>query len=72
MRVKFLALSSLTYDLYRRNLVESHHCDCSAVETPTHILYSCPLFQNTQLTYLSNLPCPLTSEFLLHGDDKTF
>ena len=63
-----LGCSSLKCDLYRRNLVESQHCD--AVETPTHFLLSCPLFQNTQQTYLSNLPCPLTSEFLLHGDDR--
>ena len=65
-----LCCSSLNYDLYRHNLVESHHCDYGAVETPTHILLSCPLFQNTWLTYLSNLPSPLTSEFLLHGDDR--
>ena len=36
-----LCCSSLNYDLYRHNLVESHHCDCGAVETPTHVLLSC-------------------------------
>ena len=36
-----LDCSSLNCDLYRRNLVESQHCDCGAVETPTHVLLSC-------------------------------
>ena len=42
----------------------------AATLSKANFLLICSLFQNTRLTYLSNLHCPLTSEFLLHGDDR--
>ena len=37
-----MGCSALNSDLFRKNIVNSPHCTCGAIETPTHYLLNCP------------------------------
>jgi hypothetical protein len=58
-----MGCSALNSDLFRKNIVNSPHCTCGAIETPTHYLLNCPHYNiprqtpHFHLTFL--FPCPL-------------
>jgi hypothetical protein len=37
-----MGCSALNSDLFRKNIVNSPHCTCGAIETPTHYHLNCP------------------------------
>ena len=64
-----LSCSCLRYDLYRRSLVESPLCACGQPETTDHFLLYCPNYYNLRQSIFHDIPCPLTSHNLLHGNE---
>lgn len=65
-----LGCSSLKNDLYRKNIVDSPLCTCGAVETISHYLLHCPNYIPQRHFYFRNLPCPITLNNLLYGDER--
>ena len=65
-----LGCSSLNFDLYRRNIVETDLCACGSVETANHFLLHCPSYRTARDSLFSNLSCPPTSNCLLFGDER--
>ena len=65
-----LGCSSLNYDLHRKNIIPSSLCACGAVETASHYLTKCPIYQSMRDRYINDLPCTPTLEHLLCGNDR--
>lgn len=62
--------SSLNYDLFIRNLVDSPNCRCGSIETIKHFLLCCPIYDAQRLemfNYLVQFPINLRLEVLLYG-----
>jgi hypothetical protein len=64
--------SALNSDLFRKNIVNSPHCTCGAIETPTHYLFNCPHYNIPRQRHIFalNLPIPLSTELLLVGSNE--
>jgi len=45
-------------------------CACGAVETVSHYLTKCPIYQSMSDSYINDLPCAPTLENLLFGNDR--
>lgn len=65
-----LGCSSLNFDLHRKNIVESPYCACGAVETTIYYLMQCTRYNDARRLHLSHLPCALTTNNLLYGDER--
>ncbi len=65
-----LSCSALNHDLHRRSIVESPNCQCGSVETVTHFLLYCDIYQLHRQRYLTNLPCAPIAHKLLYGDER--
>ena len=52
-----------------KNITDSPRCICNAVETCSHFLLNCPLYVNQRHHHLNNIPCALTLNNLLYGDE---
>jgi hypothetical protein len=55
-----MGCSALNSDLFRKNIVNSPHCTCGAIETPTHYLlnsrhYNIPRQEEDSKTVLSEV-----------------
>jgi hypothetical protein len=48
--------------LFRKNIINSPHCTCGAIETPTHYLLNCPHYNIPRQRHIFalNLPIPLS------------
>ena len=64
-----LGCSSLNHDLHRKNITDSPRCICNAAETCSHFLLKCPLYVNQRHHHLNGIPCALTLNNLLYGDE---
>ena len=66
-----MGCSVLNSDLFRKNIVNSSHCTCGAIETPTHFLLNCPHHYIPRQRHIIaiNLPIPLPTERLLVGSN---
>ena len=69
-----MGCSALNSDLFRKNIVNSQHCTCGAIETLTHYLLNCPNYNIPRQYHIQvfalNLPIPLSSELLLVGSNE--
>jgi hypothetical protein len=67
-----MGCSALNSDLFRKNIVNSPHCTCSAIETPTHYLLNCPHYNIPRQRHIFalNLPIPLSTQLLLVGSNE--
>jgi len=54
--------------IMRKNITDSPRCICNAAETCSHFLLNCPLYV-TLCHHLNNIPCALTLNNLLYGDE---
>jgi ribonuclease P/MRP protein subunit RPP40 len=64
-----LGCSSLNFDLHRRSLIDSPLCSCGLAETVSHFYLSCPNYIQQRQNLLTNLPCPVTIDNLLLGNE---
>ena len=64
-----LGCSSLNFDLHRKSISDSPLCRCGSVETASHYLLYCPLYQQLRTQLLSDIPCPPLVDSLLYGDE---
>lgn len=64
-----LGCSSLNHDLHRKNIVESPVCECGEIESTNHYLLQCHHYIPFRQRFLVNLPCALTVNNLLFGDE---
>ena len=67
-----MGCSALNSDLFRKNIVNSPHCTCGAIETRTHYLLNCPHYNIPRQRHIFalNLPIPLSTELLLVGSNE--
>ena len=69
-----MGCSALNSDLFRKNIVNSQHCTCGAIETLTHYLLNCPHYniprQCPIRVFALNLLIPLSTELLLVGSNE--
>ena len=64
-----LGCSSLNHDLHRKNIIDSPLCTCNAIENASHFLMICPLYSAQRQRCFSHIPCALTLQNLLFGDE---
>ena len=62
-----LGCSSLKLDLHRKNIVDCPNCICGEIESTRHYLLECINYARERNTYLTNIPCELTTKNLLFG-----
>ena len=67
-----IGCSALNSDLFRKNIVNSPHCTCGAIEIPTHYLLNCPHYKIPRQRHIFalNLHIPLSTELLLVGSNE--
>ena len=67
-----MGCSALNSDLFLKNIVNSPHCTCGAIETPTHYLLNCPHYNIPRQRHIFalNLPIPLSTQLLLVGSNE--
>ena len=65
-----LGCSSLNHDLFRKSISQTPHCSCGEIETTSHYLLSCRIYQRQRLAYFNGLPCPLTFQNLIYGCER--
>ena len=67
LRTKY---SSLNYDIYLRNLIESPLCSCDNIKTSKHYFLQCRRYQLQRHGMLHNISqiCLVSRDMLLFGD----
>ena len=58
--------SSLTRDLFRKNIFDTSQCTCGSTETADHFLLACPFYYGLrqELFRMSSLICPICVDVL--------
>lgn len=64
-----LNCSSLNHDLFRKSIIENSLCSCGEIETTSHFLLVCRNYSIIRQQYMSNLPCILTYQNLIYGNE---
>lgn len=64
--------SSLHYDLFTKNIIDSPLCECGAVEDTCHYMTRCPRFDNIRQEMFNKISqiCQPTLDILLFGSDQ--
>ena len=62
--------SVLNYDLYLKNIIDSHLCRCNNTETVKHFFLDCPIYNNQRITFVQSVSrfCAITLDSLLYGN----
>ena len=65
-----LNCSALNHHLFSKNIVESPHCSCGAIENTHHFFFSCPLYDEMRNILFRSLPFNIqpTTKLLLTGN----
>ena len=64
-----LNCSSLNEHLFNKNLVASNRCVCGQVESTTHYLFHCIMYQNVRTRTINTLP-RVNTNILLYGNNQ--
>ncbi len=64
--------SSLSHDLFSKNIIDSPNCACGQVETTYHYFFQCRNFNLIRPLLLNDVSrhCPVTLDVLLNGDSS--
>ena len=65
-----LSCSSLNHDLFKCSLTETPNCACGSVETASHFLLYCPIYDRERRRFLLDLPCAPTINNYLYGNES--
>ena len=65
-----LKCSSLNHHLFSKNIIDSPHCRCGAIENTSHFFLFCPLYDDLRRNLYRSLPqdFPPSTNLFLNGD----
>ena len=64
--------SSLNYDLFLKNIVESPLCKCGSTENAQHYFFHCPRYTDIRRNLINSLSqlCTISFDILMYGNNS--